>query len=242
MITNILIITHLLMDFTFQSAKMAERKRTSFKYLLVHSFIYLIGYTIVCNLFMPARIACSAIAVLSVSHFIIDLIRQRVELKVSNNTLRFFSFIADQVMHLTVIISVSFIFKLDIGGNCLYSLLLNYRNSDKIILYILLFVIVWDPASVFIKKMFCLVLNNGSYNSENDLKMGNLIGKLERVIICVLVLLNQYGVIGLVLTAKSIARFRQLEDKDFAEKYLVGTLISLTVALVSTIMIKAYLR
>lgn len=116
---------------------------------------------------------------------------------------------------------------------------LKLYNIENIILYILLFVLIWDPASIFIKKLFEYILTSSSATSENDLKMGNLIGKLERVIVAVLVLLNQYSVIGLVLTAKSIARFKQLEDKDFAEKYLVGTLTSILFALISTIIIKS---
>lgn len=71
--------------------------------------------------------------------------------------------------------------------------------------------------------------------------MGNLIGKLERVIVTILVLLNQYAAIGFVLTAKSIARFKQLEDKNFAEKYLVGTLASLSFALIAAIITKIFL-
>ena len=42
---------------------------------------------------------------------------------------------------------------------------------------------------------------------------------LEREIILILGLMGQFGAIGFVLTAKSLARFRQLEDKEFAEKY-----------------------
>ena len=39
------------------------------------------------------------------------------------------------------------------------------------------------------------------------------------------------GAIGFVLAAKSLARFQQLnDDKDFAERYLVGTLVSTLVA------------
>ena len=34
-----------------------------------------------------------------------------------------------------------------------------------------------------------------------------------------------------VLTAKSVALYKQLEDKKFAEKYLVGTLFSATIAI-----------
>ena len=72
--------------------------------------------------------------------------------------------------------------------------------------------------------------------------MGNIIGKLERVIISVLVLLNQYGAVGFVLTAKSIARYKQLEDKKFAEKYLVGTLASILISLVVTVIVKSFLN
>jgi len=61
---------------------------------------------------------------------------------------------------------------------------------------------------------------------------GRWIGVLERVIVAVLVLLNASSAIGFVLTAKSIARFKQLEEsKDFAELYLIGTLLSVGIAL-----------
>ena len=44
--------------------------------------------------------------------------------------------------------------------------------------------------------------------------------------------MGQYGAIGFVLTAKSLARFNQLNDQSFAEKYLVGTLLSSFLAIV----------
>ncbi len=52
-----------------------------------------------------------------------------------------------------------------------------------------------------------------------------------------LVLLDAPTAIGFVLTAKSIARFKQLEDKDFAERYIVGTLLSVGIALASVLLI-----
>ena len=44
--------------------------------------------------------------------------------------------------------------------------------------------------------------------------------------------MGQFGAIGFVLTAKSLARYRQLETKSFDEKYLVGTLLSTFIAIV----------
>ena len=42
--------------------------------------------------------------------------------------------------------------------------------------------------------------------------------------------LGQYSALGLVLTAKSIARYDKItKDPDFAEYYLLGTLMSVIV-------------
>ena len=68
--------------------------------------------------------------------------------------------------------------------------------------------------------------------------MGSIIGKMERLIITILVLCNQIGAIGFVLTAKSLARYKQLSEKDFAEKYLVGTLTSTAIAIVAALLLK----
>ena len=52
---------------------------------------------------------------------------------------------------------------------------------------------------------------------------------------------NQFGLIGFVLTAKSIARFKQMEDKNFAEKYLIGTLTSFLIVLITILILKGLL-
>lgn len=59
------------------------------------------------------------------------------------------------------------------------------------------------------------------------------------VIIFVLIFLSigQYSAIGLVLTAKSIARFDRISKEDFAEYYLPGTLISTVIVIISSFII-----
>ena len=56
--------------------------------------------------------------------------------------------------------------------------------------------------------------------AAEEIQIGSWIGILEREIMLLLALMGQYGAIGFVLTAKSLARFKQLENKAFAEKYL----------------------
>ena len=64
-----------------------------------------------------------------------------------------------------------------------------------------------------------------------ELSRGLLIGVLERALAVTLVLADQFGALGLILAAKALARFRALDDRDFAEYVLIGTLASLLLAL-----------
>ena len=57
---------------------------------------------------------------------------------------------------------------------------------------------------------------------------GAIIGNMERMLSAVFLSAGQWAAIGVVFTAKSIARFKQIEkDKQFAEYYLIGTLYSI---------------
>ena len=80
--------------------------------------------------------------------------------------------------------------------------------------------------------MFFSIQNDAdSENKEELINSGYLIGIFERIIILTLGLIGLLGAIGFVLAAKSLARFKQLEDRDFAEKYLLGTLLSVAISL-----------
>lgn len=75
-----------------------------------------------------------------------------------------------------------------------------------------------------------------------EVTRGRAIGVLERAIALTLVLLGQYGALGLVVAAKSLARFKALEDRDFAEYFLIGTLASLLIAVLGGVAIRALMR
>jgi hypothetical protein len=74
-----------------------------------------------------------------------------------------------------------------------------------------------------------------------EVARGRAIGVLERAMALTLVLLGEYGALGLVVAAKSLARFKNLEDREFAEYFLVGTLASLLLALLGGLAVKAAL-
>jgi hypothetical protein len=60
---------------------------------------------------------------------------------------------------------------------------------------------------------------------------GALIGVLERVLTLTFVLIGEYTAIALIFAAKSIARFEELKNRNFAEYYLIGSLTSIMFSL-----------
>ncbi len=69
-------------------------------------------------------------------------------------------------------------------------------------------------------------------------KAGMMIGIAERIITFTLALLNQYAAISIIFAAKSIARFNELKDRKIAEYYLIGTLYSISFALIAGLIIR----
>jgi hypothetical protein len=75
-----------------------------------------------------------------------------------------------------------------------------------------------------------------------ELSRGLLIGVLERALALTLVLSGQFGALGLILAAKALARFRALDDRDFAEYVLIGTLASLLLALLAGVAVRTVMN
>lgn len=236
MIIFILLTAHFLADFTFQNTKLAQKKLNSFRYLIFHALIYAVLFSIAILPLVKFQKAVIPYIIIISSHFFIDLIRNIADKKFNKKAFLFASFITDQILHVFILVILCYAFNLNSETTLLYGYILRIPLLNKLFKYSLLFVIICDPAAIFIKKLFLYIIDTNA-TEENDPQIGRIIGKLERIIVSILVLCNQYGAIGFVLTAKSIARYKQLEDKNFAEKYLVGTLTSVSIALIATIVI-----
>lgn len=240
-ILKLLLLAHLIGDFFLQPLKLVEQKKNSIKGLIIHTVIYTFMIVLVLFLFGNIWEIILWPFLIFISHFLIDYLRIKFTKKFNNYAFTFWSFIIDQVLHVLFLLIISLVNKSNLNsiGNEIFNIfILNGIDHNIIINYILSFLIVLTPASVFIKHFFNYIFNQKdiceSIESDN---VGALIGMLERVVILLLGALGLYGSIALVLTAKSLARFKQLEDKKFAEKYLVGTLISLIIAILALLII-----
>ena len=242
MIVAILISIHLLVDFLFQTSAYSEKKRKILKSLLLHCFIYFIIFEIVLLPILQFKKVFLLGVIISVLHFLINFTKNKLEKSFPQRRLQIWIFSINQLIHFALLIGMNYIFNLENSVSNLYINLQGYENFKTIILYFSVFSIIFEPASVFIRKLFTSI-SPKTYLKANleELKAGNIIGKLERIIIAILLLNNQFGVIGFVLTAKSIARFKQMENRDFAEKYLIGTLTSFLIVLTTVLILKGLL-
>jgi hypothetical protein len=89
-------------------------------------------------------------------------------------------------------------------------------------------------------KSICRRLSIPSADAQNSLMgAGRYIGYFERFIVVTFVLMGQYDAIALILTGKSIARFREQPQVEY---YLVGTFSSLSWAILCGLGLKALLN
>lgn len=72
-------------------------------------------------------------------------------------------------------------------------------------------------------------------------RAGRWIGWLERTLILTAVTLGSPAAAGLIVAAKSVFRFSETKDRPFAEYFLIGTLLSVVLAVAGGIALRLFL-
>lgn len=241
---TILMIPHILGDFYFQTDKISSKKEKELKWVIYHSVIYGIVNVLFIK-FIFKTIDFNIIAFLIVSHAIIDILKYYFISKPTSINI----FVIDQFLHLLFIFiitfcclnkGISFIFNEYITQ--LFSILnISLFEICSCVLKILL---IHKPINIFIAFFMKPYKKSNQENKEDnkkenkdEIKAGRIIGTFERMIMLFFINIGQYSSIGLVLTAKSIARYDKIsKSQSFAEYYLLGTLLStISVLIISLI-------
>ncbi len=105
------------------------------------------------------------------------------------------------------------------------------------------FVFVTFPAGIiigqFTRQWSQKLQESAAENTEGLINAGKWIGIAERIIVLIFVLHDQYAAIGLLVTSKSIIRFSEKNRQESKTEYLViGTLLSIAIALVTGLWVK----
>jgi len=73
---------------------------------------------------------------------------------------------------------------------------------------------------------------------EEEYNRGRLIGHLERLLVYFLLIFGYYLGVMFVIGVKSIARYKELQNRNFAEYFLIGTLLSIILAMAAALYVK----
>lgn len=224
----LLVFCHIMGHYYLQNENMAINKNKSNRMLMCHCLIYGGTVCLITGLiFWKIYMSIFVLAVLS--HFIIDLAKsvlfRKCKEKITNRERDIY--ITDQILHLIFLGICAYVIRdCTVKGPVIE--LFNNLGIDKIVfMKICTFIMLMHkPANITIKRLIEGYKPLTDSVIEENKKTGAMIGTLERYVILIFLYLNQYSAIGLVLTAKSIARYKELENKEFAEYYLTGTLLS----------------
>lgn len=154
-------------------------------------------------------------------HFITDIFKSKLKDTIP-------AFLADQLLHMAVLWILAIY-----GTESTIS-----ENAATFWIYAVGFVLVTNPIGIFTGMFLNAVIPYKNKKSKPDVSAW--IGIFERVLIIIFITTGQFSAIGFLIAAKSVFRFNDTREdgNKKAEYFLLGTLISFTLAIVIGLLIK----
>lgn len=250
----LLLTAHFLGDFVFQSNDMVLNKKQNYperlrpiaehvlRFFVISLLLYLLDcYFLLGTFSLPTIFIITLICLL---HGVIDNFKPLLHDKLEGKLKEVATFSLDQLVHFLSIVIVLFF----------------YYHENR---YTWLDVLRPQGAAAFFASCACLLFSTmfGAYfiriflqsidlkpmKKENDqlihLKgqesFGFMIGLVERGLIFLFVMVDAFSGVATVIAVKSLARFKEIENnREFAEYYLIGNLLSLFFGLIGALILR----
>ena len=227
-----LLAAHLVADFVLQTDWIIARKKRWWGMALHIALVAMMAMAALGGFSLPV------LAIIVVSHLVMDIIKTFL----LKDTI--WPFIIDQAVHLAAVVAAAVLFPHTIAEGFWGQLPAAHQSLYFGALALLSGLILAVPAGGHLigKPM----AGYAAYSGAGGLpRAGQYIGWLERALILLLVLIGQPEGVGLLLTAKSILRFSDVNQthlRAHTEYVILGTLISFAWALAVAVLTQAALR
>lgn len=236
----LLLLAHIIADFYIQTEKMSDKKDESIRWVMIHCAYYL-GIMLLSFLPVISYEIISGAVTAAVFHLLIDMIKYMylsatIKKGKMSKIIERNVFFTDQFLHFVSLIGVAYwLVKNNVRINQWKTIAVFFNiagvSGFAVVSWLFALLLIHKPANIAIQKL--LAIYKPINDKEEINSAGRFIGTVERIIMLIFLSIEQYSAIGLVLTAKSIARYDKIsKEKDFAEYYLLGTLISTLVVIV----------
>lgn len=229
-----LVAGHTVGDFVLQTRRMALGKGQP-RWLLAHAST-VTAAQVICLLPVwsgPVIVVALGIGVL---HGLVDGAKARM---LRGRDERFWPFAVDQLVHLLILLGAALLLS-RLPLRPWFPELAALSAAAYLAWFVAAYAFNVNGSSSLVRAVLRRFTPPEAANGEQP-GAGRVIGVLERLITLTLVLLDQWGALGFVLAAKSIARFKDLDQRLSAEYYLIGTLMSLALAVASALLLRLLL-
>lgn len=209
-----LLAGHLVADFWLQPSSWVSHKKENgwkSKKLILHTLIA----SVLPVVFTLQSTLWWFVPLIFLTHYLIDVVK-------SKGKQTMWVFLADQLLHIGIIwILATFFTKITLPENLIHFWI-----------YAVGFVLITNPLGI-LTGMFLKSVTKSESNAV-QLNASAWIGIFERILIVIFVTTGQIQAIGFLVAAKSVFRFSEIqhEGNQKAEYFLLGTLVSFTMAIV----------
>ena len=229
-----LLAAHLLGDFLLQPDAWVTSKNTK-KIRSGALYLHVLVITVLTYLLLWDWSKWYLPLIIGGTHLLIDIWKSY-----QKSTLTYF--IADQALHLTIILLSWLVFYIT-PADFSIGLMTLLRNNQVWLLLIGYYIVIW-PLGIGIGKATEKWQRSAGMNAGGLDKAGIWIGRCERVLVLTFIITGQYTALGFLMAAKSILRFT---DKDKmtqkkTEYVLVGTLMSFASAAIVGVIIATCIK
>jgi hypothetical protein len=232
-------LAHLLTDFVFQTTRIVSHKHHGeWRGYLTHGVTHCAAVLVIVALadtrLLPT-LSFQLVAVsLSLVHLLVDWAKVTLtkSRRISDNAI---TFVVDQAIHLVTVIGAVFI----LVHPSLQTIVLWFNRArflqESILLVSVVYVLVIFGGGYFIRVHIGPLWKEGEGQTRKEheevVNAGLYIGWLERFLVLTALFLQSPATVGFILAAKSIARYPELKSVRFAEYFLIGTLLSIGIAI-----------
>ncbi len=240
----IILFSHILSDYYFQSDKIAKNKGTNIKYMFLHMIPILVTNLLLIFFFFGFTEIYIGFW-LTLIHLVIDIITSGlIRIRLSKN--KFINHMLDQSLHVFSMLLIYLIILKDVHYSAWFNRILeiniftSYGVQYLVVLTACLFLL--KPVRILIDDL--LEVTVGNFENAQELKKSYYLGYIERLITFFTVATFNYLFISALIGFKTWAQSEKLKknENDFSKRYLIGTLASLLSSIIIAIIMLWYFQ
>jgi len=229
-----LFLAHLVGDFLFQPKWLAENKGKRPWALLCHGFVHYASAWACLLIFTPIIFPSvhnqAAVGGYFLAHLLVDKSKSLVVAHKPRHD-QWHTFLLDQLIHI-FILAMTACFLTRTSPVALFQDLHPSLSAQAHILEVaIIYIGVIFGGGYLIRYLTrSFAIKNTDKNSPQLENAGLYVGWIERFLMITAILMQSPVLVGLILTGKSIARYPEFKHERFAEYFLIGTMLSVSLS------------